>query len=145
MQKIVIDKNTPLKAGDLIELDFTVTSGLWVQSAQIALIEWQLSGRTDWEILSNSLPAEGIITFTVLVKDSKPQDPKYQTAGLTPVFIAAAIVAVGIVSWLMLREVRQIVSSEAVASPGGQVAMSGIGAAGIALLIFIVYKYILGK
>lgn len=146
MQKIVIDKNKKLNPGDVIELEFRTTSGLWVPSAQVAMIEWSLSGRSDWEIISNSLPIDNRITFTVLIKDSKPQDPELQTAsiGVTALMISAAICAVGLVVVFTLIEVRQLVESVE-KSPAGQVAMTGIGAAGIALLVFIIYKYILGK
>jgi len=143
MQRIEIDKNKVLSPGDVIELEFTAPSGLWLQSAEIAAIEYKLSGRKDWEIISNSLPADGRVRFTVLVKDSKQQDPGLQTAsiGVTALMIAAAIVSVTLVTYFTFVSAYKLVED----SPAGPVAMSGVGAAGWALLIYVIYKYVLGN
>lgn len=155
MAWVKIDKDKALSPGDIVELDFRILSGIWLSSFEVAMIEAQLANRHDFEILSNSLPAAGIITFTIKVKDqysgSWLQPPG--AAGfvvtttvilLTVAKIAAAICAVGLVTSLLFYEARQFVK-EAAATPSGKLAMSGVGAAGWALLAFVVYKYILGK
>lgn len=148
---VVIDRNKPLKPGDLIELEYKTAGALWIPSAQIALIEWQLSKRNDWEIISNSMPVGGRITFRVLIKSAVPDDPQLQTAGIgvTALMISGAIVAVGLVSWLLLYEVRQFVDvvpqaiEEISSTPAGQALLTGAGSVGIAVLIYIVSKYVL--
>lgn len=148
---VVIDKKKPLKAGDLIELEFKTYGKLWIPSVQVAMIEWQLSKRDDWEIISNSLPAEGRITFRVLIKSKVPDEPKLQTAGIgvTALMISGAIVAVGLVSWLTLHEVRQFIDivpqtiEDLGSTPGGQAVLAGASSIGIAILIYVVSKYVL--
>jgi hypothetical protein len=150
MQRIEIDKNKPLNPGDVIELEYKTAGKLWIPSIQIAMIEWQLSKRDDWEILSNSLPTLGRITFKVLIKSKVPDDPKLQTAGIgvTALMISGAIVAVGLVTWLTLDKVYQFVEiapktiEELTKTPGGQVVMAGAGSLGIALLVYVIMKYV---
>jgi len=138
IQRIEIDKDKVLLPGDRIELHFKTTSMLWVTAAQIALIEWRIGKRDDWEILSNSLPANNRVIFTILVKDSAKTSPVLQTAGIgvTAAVIAAAIVAVGVISWLTLDKVLQIMET-----PEGKIAVAGTGvgiaAAGIGLLLLL--------
>ena len=146
MPWVKIDKDKPLNPGDIVELDFEIISNLWLGSAEIAMIEVQLSNRSDFEIISNSLPAEGMITFKVLVKSSRQQEPKYQTAGidiLTVAVIGGLVIGAGLTYALILRETRLL--KETPSSPGGQIALSGFGIACIALSVFVVYKYILRK
>lgn len=136
LQRIEIDKNKPLNPGDVIELEYRCTGMVWITSAQVAMIEWKLARRSDWEIISNSLPENNRITFKILIKSKIPQDPKLQTAsiGVTALMISAAIVAVGVIGWLTLDKVYQIFE-KVIESPAGQVAVAGMGAAGIAVLI----------
>jgi len=141
LQKVEIDKNKVLLPGDVIELHFLTTSMLWIQSAQIAIIEWKLEKRKDWTIISNSLPANNRVIFTVMVNSEQRelQAGEYQTAGIgvTAVAIAAAIVAVGAITWLTLDKVLQLQET-----PAGKIAVAGTGlgiaAAGIALLLFFI-------
>jgi len=150
-----IKLNEQLQKNDVIEIEFKTTSWLWLQSAEIAVIESYCEYyKEDWEIISNSLPVDNRITFTILVKNNVSSGVSpYQRAGLevTCQLVANTILTAGIGislvllgAYLVEREgVKLIESVEK--SPAGQVAMTGIGAAGIALLVFIVYKYILGK
>lgn len=132
LQRIEIDKNKPLMPGDVIELEYRCTGMVWITSAQVALIEWKLARRTDWEIISNSLPENNRITFKILIKSKTPQDPKLQTAsiGVTALMVSAAIVAVGVIGWLTLDKIYQLTET-----PAGKIAVAGMGAAGIAVLI----------
>jgi uncharacterized membrane protein YidH (DUF202 family) len=132
LQRIEIDKNKPLNPGDVIELEYKCTGLVWITSAQVAMIEWQCARRTDWEIISNSLPENNRITFKILIKSKTPQDPKLQTAsiGVTALMVSAAIVAVGVIGWLTLDKIYQLTET-----PAGKIAVAGMGAAGIAVLI----------
>lgn len=136
LQRIEIDKNKSLNPGDVIELEYKCTGMVWITSAQVAMIEWQCAKRTDWEIISNSLPETNRITFKILIKSKIQQDPKLQTAsiGVTALMVSAAIVAVGVIGWLTLDKIYQLVE-KVIESPAGQVAVAGMGAAGIAVLI----------
>lgn len=154
MSWVKIDKDKALSPGDIIELDFKILSGLWLSSIEIATIEWNLANRTDWEIISNSLPAQGMITFTIQIKDQaqgswlqSPAGPAglvFTVIAVTAATIAASICAVGLITSLVLYEARMFVK-ETTATPGGQIASTGVGAVGIAALIFVFYKYVLGK
>jgi len=136
LQRIEIDKDKPLNPGDVIELEYRCTGLVWITSAQVAMIEWKLKGRTDWEIISNSLPANNRITFRILIKSAKPQGPVLQTAGVNGAIIAKIILAatVGLMLWLSLDKIYQIVE-KIIESPEGKIAVAGMGAAGIAVLI----------
>jgi len=145
MAWVEIDKDKPLNPGDVVELDFRILSGLWLSSTEIAIIEWQLKDRDDWEILSNTLPAEGMITFTVRVKDYPPQGSWMQPTGaagfvvtgtvvaVTAAKIAAAFCIVGLVMSLTFVCARQLVEvgPEAIEkfgkTTGGKITMAVIG------------------
>lgn len=149
-KRIEIDKNKPLKPGDIIDLEYRTTGEVWVPAIQISMIEWQLEGRSDWEIISNSLPTAGRLTFKVLVLDTVPQEPELQTAsaGVTALMVSAAIVAVGAITWLTLDKVYQFVEivpdavEKVSETPAGQVALAGAGSLGIALLIYVISQYV---
>ena len=145
MPWVKIDKDKPLNPGDIVELDFEIFSNLWLGSADIAMIEAQLSNRSDFEIISNSLPAEGMITFRVRVISPKQMDPKYQLAGtvLTVAAIGAVIVSVALSIGWAFNKAR--LWKETPSSPGAQFALSGFGIALIALSAYVVYKYILHR
>jgi len=135
LQRIEIDKDKPLNPGDVIELEYRCTGLVWITAAQVAMIEWKLKGRTDWEIISNSLPENNRITFTVLIKPKNAQEPVLQRAGtVSAVAISAAIVATSVMMYLTLVKVSQVFK-EVVESPEGKIAVAGMGAAGIAILI----------
>lgn len=147
---VEIDKNKPLKPGDLIELEFKTVGTLWIPSVHIALIEWSLGKRDDWEIISNSLPENRRIKFRVLIKSKVPDEPELQTAGIgvTALMVAGAIVAVGLVVSLSLVCVKQFVEvipetiSEISSTPVGKFALAGAGSLGIAVLVYVLSRFI---
>jgi len=135
MTRVEIDKNKVLVPGDRIEMHFKTSGLVWLQAAQIALIEERVKNRSDWQIISNSLPANNRVIFTIEI--IQPPEPGLQTAGVgvTAAIIGTVIVAAGVVSWLTLDKVEQIMES-----PAGQVAVAGSGvgmaALGIAALLY---------
>lgn len=152
MAWVVIDKDKPLKKGDIVELEFRILSGLWLSSTEIALIEWSLKDRDDWEILSNTLPSQGRIKFTVRVKGygatgSWLQPPAATglvvtgtVVAVTVAKIAATICAVGLVMSLVLYEARQFVEvgpkviKELSETTGGKISMVVVGLLAFTLL-----------
>jgi uncharacterized membrane protein YidH (DUF202 family) len=148
MQRIEIDRNKKLNPGDVVELEFKTIGEVWFPAAQIAMIEGALANRMDWVIIRNSLPADGRITFTVLIRKYEPEGSWLQpaemgsmqtslvftTIAVTAATIGASICAVGMVTWLVLDKVYQIVEES-------EVAAVGIGAAGIALLIYVLIQF----
>jgi len=146
--RVPIENTKELQPGDKVILTFKTTNWVWSQAAEIALIESYCEGRGDWEILSNSLPADNRIEFKILIK-AKYTDESLQTASAVPVTalaIAGVIIFTGLVVWLTLDKVEQLVEaapkaiSEAGKTAGGQIALAGTGAIGIAILIYIVTK-----
>ena len=139
MVKVEIDKNKVLVPGDRIEMHFKTSGLVWLQAAQIALIEERVKNRSDWQIISNSLPANNRVIFTIEI--IQPPEPGLQRAGVgvTAAIIGTVIVAAGVVSWLTLDKVEQIMES-----PAGQVAVAGSGvgmaALGIAALLYFARK-----
>ena len=132
MQKIEIDKNKILSPGDIIELHFTSVGLAWITAAQIALIDYTLSNRKDFDILDWQLPEPAKIIFKVKVLKTNP-------VVVTAAVIAAAIIAAGVVAWLTLDKVYQIIES-----PAGKVTVAGIGIGTIALA-FLVIAYLLKR
>lgn len=138
MEKIVIDKDSPLNPGDIIEMEFICSGMVWITATQIAIIEWKLRERKDFAVLSHSLPANNRVIFTIEVR--KPPDPKppevYQ-AGVTPATIAVIIAAaaLGAVFALTLREVRLLIKT-----PGGKAIVGVTGIAAILGLLILLRK-----
>jgi len=129
MEKIEIDINKPLNPGDVIELHFIITGMFWITAAQIALIEYRLEKRKDFRIISHSLPSGNNVIFTVKVLKTNP-------VVVTAAVIGAVIIGAGVVAWLTLDKIYQIVES-----PAGKVAIGGTALfipalAIIAILIF---------
>ena len=127
-----IDINKTLSPGDMIELHFNSVGLTWVRAAQIAAIEYQLANEEHWEIIRSNLIGHKSVIFTVRVKSINP-------VIVTAAVIAAAIMGVGFVAWLTLDKVYQIVES-----PGGEIATVGLGALGIAAVIFVLLT-VIGK
>lgn len=147
LQRVEIDKDKVLVPGDRIEMHFRTVGLVWLQAAQIALIEYRIGKRKDFRILSNSLPANNRVIFTIEIIQPPADQPELQTAGagaivLTVAKIAGVIIALGVV-WLTLDKTFQIVE-KIVDSPGGKVAVAGTGigiaAAGIAALLYFLPK-----
>jgi len=126
MDRIEIDPEKPLSAGNVVELHFHSVGLLWLTAAQIAAIDSRLKNETHWQIRSWSIPDKNTVIFTVKVLKSNP-------VIVTVAVIAAAISAVGIIAWLTLSKAYQIIES-----PGGQVAAAGIGSLGIAAAIIAI-------
>ncbi len=133
MEKIEIDKDKPLQPGDVIELHFLTVGMVWIQAAQIAMIEWQLDGRKkDFTILSHSLPADNKVIFTVRVNKTNP-------VIVTAAVIGGLIIAAGVIAWLTLDKVYQIIEE-----PAGQILVGGIGAIATAVAITAVLALLPG-
>lgn len=123
MEKIEIDKNKALVPGDVIEMHFKTAGMLWLTSAQIALIEWKLEKRTDFRIISHSLPVGNRVIFTIRITEPAPgETPKVYAAGIgvTAAIIGAAIIGAGVIAWLTLDKVYQIIET-----PAGKAAVIG--------------------
>lgn len=127
MEKILIDKDKQLNAGDRVELHFITTGMVWITAAQIALIESRLEGRKDFTILSHSLPSNNRVIFSVQVLKTNP-------VIVTAAVIGAAIIGAGIVAWLTLDKVYQIMES-----PTGKavIGSTAVGVLTIALLALL--------
>lgn len=130
MEKIEIDINKPLNPGDIIEMHFKTIGMVWITSAQIALIEWRLEKRKDFCIVSHSLPANNRVIFTIEILKTNP-------VVLTAAVIGAVIIGAGIVAWLTLDKVYQIVESPAGKAVVGGTALSFAALAVIAILILL--------
>lgn len=130
MEKIEIDINKPLNPGDVIEMHFKTTGMVWITAAQIALIEYRLEKRKDFQIISHSLPAGNRVIFTVEVLKTNP-------VVVTAAVIAAAIIGAGVVAWLILDKVYQIIEAPAGKALIGGTALFLPALAVIAILIFL--------
>ena len=104
MEKIEIDINKPLNPGDVIELHFFTSGMLWITAGQIAIIEWQLEKRKDFRIMSHTLPGINLVVFEVKVLKTNP-------VIVTAAVIGAAIIGAGVLAWLTLDKVYQILES----------------------------------
>lgn len=113
MEKTEIDINKQLNPGDVIEIHFKTTGMVWMTAAQIALIEHRLEKRKDFRIMSHSLPAGNEVFFTVQVLKTNP-------VIVTAAVIGAAIIGAGVVAWLTLDKVYQIIET-----PAGKTAIGG--------------------
>ena len=136
MEKIEIDKNKPLNPGDIIELHFRSPGMVWIAAAQIALIEWRLEKRNDFRLLSHSLPAGkpagNRVIFTIKVLKTNP-------VIVTAAVIGAAIIGAGVVAWLTLDKVYQIIEA-----PAGKTMIAGtalfIPALAVLAILFLLRK-----
>lgn len=130
MEKIEIDINKPLNPGDIVELHFKTTGMFWMTAAQIALIERRLGSRKDFCLLSHSLPAGNTVIFTAQVLKTNP-------VIVTAAVIGAAIIGAGVVAWLTLDKVYQIIESPAGKALVGGTALFLPALAIIAILMFL--------
>lgn len=138
MEKIEIDKNKPLNPGDIIEMHFKTTGMFWLTAAQIALVEWQMEKRKDFRILSHSLPAGNAVIFTIQITEPAAVPQVYKAGvGVTAAIIGAAIIGAGVVAWLTLDKVYQIMESPAGKAVVGGTAVSFAALAVIAILILL--------
>jgi len=130
MEKIEIDKNKQLNPGDIIEMHFKTTGMVWITATQIALIEWRLENRKDFYIIGHSLPANNRVIFMIKVLKTNP-------ALLTAAVIGGLIIGAGVVAWLTLDKVYQIMESPAGKAVVGGTALSFAALAVIAILILV--------
>jgi len=132
MVKTEIDKNKPLNPGDVIELHFRSPGMVWIAAAQIALIEWRLEKRKDFRVLSHSLPAGNRVIFTIKVLKTNP-------VVVTAAVIGAVIIGAGVVAWLTLDKVYQIIEA-----PAGKTMIAGtalfIPALAVLAILFLLRK-----
>ena len=133
MQKVEIDKNKPLQPGDLIELHFKTFGGTWLKAGHVAFIEWQLTDRKDFTIMSSSIPDPHTLVLEIRINKTNP-------ALLTAAIIAAIIIACGLIAWLTLTKVYQILES-----PAGQVGIAGFGVLAIVAAVVIVLSLLQKK
>ena len=140
MEKIEIDINKPLNPGDVIEMHFKTTGMTWPTAAQIAIIEWRLENRKDFRILGHSLPVGNNVFFTIqITKPSADQVPQVYEAGVgvTAAIIGAAIIGAGVIAWLTLDKIYQIIESPAGKAVVGGTALSFAALAFIAILVLL--------
>jgi len=130
MEKIEIDINKPLNPGDIIEMHFKTTGMVWMTAAQIALIEYRLEKRNDFRIVSHSLPMGNEVFFTIRVLKTNP-------VIVTAAVIGAAIIGAGVVAWLTLDKVYQIIETPAGKTVIGGTALFLPAMAIISILMFL--------
>jgi len=126
MQKVEISPNKRLEPGDLIEMHFTTIGGTWVKASHIALIEYRLSGRSDFEIVSSGNPDDRSLYFEILIKKTNP-------VIVTAAIISAVIIGAGVIAWLTLDKVYQIMES-----PAGKIFAGGFGTLAAAVAVVII-------
>lgn len=130
MEKTEIDINKPLNPGDIIEMHFKTTGMVWMTAAQIALIEYRLEKRKDFCILSHSLPMGNRVIFTIKVLKTNP-------VIVTAAVIGGVIIGAGVVAWLTLDKVYQIIEAPAGKALVGGTALFLPALAIIAILMFL--------
>lgn len=128
--KTEIDKNQPLNPGDIIEMHFSTMGMVWVKATQIALIEWRLEGRKDFTILSVSTPGLNSVVFTIQILKTNP-------VIVTAAVIGGVIIGAGVVAWLTLDKVYQILETPAGKAAIGGTALFLPALAIIAILMFV--------
>lgn len=139
MEKIEIDKNKQLEPGDIIEMHFKTAGMFWLTAAQIALVEWKLEKRKDFRVINHSLPSANRVIFTIRVEQPPPGTPQIYKSGvgITAAVIGAVIIGAGVVAWLTLDKVYQIIESPAGKAVVGGTALSFAALAVIAILILL--------
>lgn len=119
-EKVEIERDKPLKPGDIVELHFRSWGMTWLRAAQIAAIEHTLSRETHWRIISSEIPETNRVIFRVQVIKSNP-------IIVTVAVIAAAIMGVGFMTWLTFDKAYQILET-----PAGRLGIAGLGTMGLA-------------
>ncbi len=121
--RIEIDRDKVLSPGDIVELEFRTLGLVWIQSTQLALIDWRLKGRKEFSIISWSIPQPDRIIFECRVNKTNP-------VIVTAAVIGGIIIATAVIGWLTLGKVYQIVTE-----PAGKILVGGVGAGAIAIAI----------
>lgn len=123
MEKVKIDLNEPLQPGDVIELHFNSIGLTWLQSVQIAFLEYHVQKKfNNFEIINWSIVDKTKIIFTIRIRQTNP-------VAVTAAIIGAAIIGTGIIGLLLLEKAYKIIES-----PQGKIITAGIGSIAIAVL-----------
>jgi len=144
MLRTEIDRDEPLRAGDVIEMHFKVfgPNWVWLRASELAILEWQLSrANPNYKLLrwnTDKVPDMLLLTFEILDPVvSVESDPEIQQAGIgaivTCAVLALAVIGGGLFAWMSLEKIVKITES-----PAGQVALAGTGSLGIAALVVAV-------
>lgn len=133
MQKVEISKNKQLEPGDLIELHFRTVGGTWVKAAHLGIIEYRLAGFPYFEIISWTILDEHSLCFEIRIKKTNP-------VLVTAAVIGTIIIGTGVIAWLTLDKVYQIMES-----PGGQVGVAGFGILAVVAAVVIVLSLLSKK
>ena len=138
MPRIEIDKNKPLNPGDVIELHFKSVGMAWLKATQIAIIDWRLKDRKEFDILSWQIPTNTSVIFKVRVKKTNPI-PVVVTVAIIAGIIVGASALIGGIAWLTLDKAVQIIET-----PAGKIGFAGLGislaAAGAVALLALLPK-----
>ncbi|GAH86253.1 unnamed protein product [marine sediment metagenome] len=134
MEKVIIDKDVPLNPGDIIEMHY-ITAGMGIITAtQIALIEWRLEARKDFDILSYRLPpGSNRVIFTIQIKEPVTDDIQVASVAVTAAIIGAAIIGAGVIGLMTLDKILLIMESPA--AKVGVVGFGGLAAAAAIVLV----------
>lgn len=147
MEKVLIDKDIPLKPGDIIEMHY-ITAGMGIITAtQIALIEWRLAARKDFEILSYQLPpGSNRVIFTIQIKEPATDDIQRASpsVALTAAIIGATIIGAQVIGLMTLDKIY-LMFKKAVDSLAGKVAVAGFGGLAAVAAIAIVISLLRSK
>ena len=137
-----ITADTILGPGDQVEIVFNMfmPDWLWLRSTLVAIFETQVSQNDNFDVTGYTIDeTTDKVIFYAKVKEvdqSQVSTEVYQASFVsTAIVISACTALVGGIGWLLLDKVYQIQDS-----PAGQIATAGIGAAGFAVLLFVILK-----
>ncbi len=134
MIKKEISKDTQLAPGSIVEIKFDFLPGDWIywRATQSAyLIDAAKRKYTNFEYIGDTITTESIF---IKFKVSDQIQVTMQQAGVTGVIIAAAILGGSIFVYFAFDKIY-LITEELTNSPGGQLALAGMGSIGIGLLI----------
>ena len=111
--RVEIDKETPLKTGEVIELEFNwLTANTWLRATQLAIVESRLKQKYDtFKIVNYTWTDAGVIVRCQVIE---PPAAKKQEAGLSGAVIAVAIAGSMLFWYLSSPGIYKIVESPAV-------------------------------
>jgi len=143
MLRTEIDKDEPLKPGDVIEMHFKAYGGwVYLRAAELAILKWQLSEKNPyWEMIawdSTTYSDKIVLTFKILEPPEGEPEPYHAGVGWAAI-IAVIVLGGGLFAWLCLDKVYKIT-----ASPAGKIALAGTGSLGFAALaiaILLLLRY----
>ena len=147
---IPLSESEPLKPGDVILIQFAwLIDGEWYRAYEWMQIEKKLEGRRDWRVVSYR--NEGDFLWAEIEVLAQPE-PVLQTAGIPPlvivltigaIFVSATYALARVAQWKFGQEIRQ--TAQILSQSGaGKIAISGVGAAGWAVLIGVVAVILYG-